>query len=102
MLTNRYLFGIPSDSRVGSDGRFLKEADITEAKLKTIRKLNNIALQRGQTLAQMAIAWALRNPAVTSSLIGASKVSQIEDIAGALNNLDFRAEELQLIDGVSG
>ncbi len=100
LLTNRYLDGIPSDSRVGSDGRFLKEADITEAKLNTIRQLNDIALQRTQTLAQMAIAWTLRNPAVTSSLIGASKVSQIEDIAGALDYLDFSAEELQLIDRI--
>jgi L-glyceraldehyde 3-phosphate reductase len=100
LLTNRYLNGIPSDSRVGADGRFLKESDITAAKLKTIRQLNDLALQRGQSLAQMAIAWTLRNPAVTSSLIGASKVSQIDDIYGALKSLKFSEEELLTIDRI--
>ena len=102
LLTNRYLDGIPSDLRVGGDGRFLKESDISEAKLKTIHQLNELAQGRGQSLAQMAIAWTLRNPVVTSSLIGASKVSQIEDICGALDNLDFSEDELQMIDRILG
>ena len=102
LLTNRYLGGIPSDSRAGGDGRFLKEIDVTDGKLNTIRSLNELAQGRGQTLAQMAIAWTLRNPVITSSLIGASKVSQIEDIVGALNKLDFSKEELQLIDQILG
>jgi len=102
LLTNRYLDGIPSDSRVGGDGRFLKEEDITESKLNTIRQLNELAIQRGQTLAQMAIAWTLRKPVVTSALIGASKVSQIEDINGALNKLDFSEGELSRIDQILG
>ena len=100
LLTNRYLDGIPSDSRVGGDGRFLKESDLTQGRLNTIHQLNKHAKERGQTLAQMAIAWTLRNPVVTSALIGASKVSQIEDIVGALENLDFSAEELQLINRI--
>jgi L-glyceraldehyde 3-phosphate reductase len=98
LLTNRYLNGIPSDSRAGNDGRFLNKDHITKNKLETILQLNRIAQNRNQTLAQMAIAWTLRNPVVTSSLIGASKVSQIEDIVGALNNLKFSDEELNKID----
>jgi L-glyceraldehyde 3-phosphate reductase len=98
LLTDRYLIGIPSDSRVGRDGGFLKKDDITEEKLTTIYRLNELAQNRHQTLAQMAIAWTLRNPVVTSSLIGASKVSQIEDIVRALKNLSFTEEELQLIE----
>lgn len=98
LLTNRYLNGIPSDSRAGNDGRFLNEDNITKSKLDTILQLNQIAQNRNQTLAQMAIAWTLRNPVITSSLIGASKVSQIEDIVGTLNNLKFSTEELNKID----
>ncbi len=98
LLTNRYLKDIPSDSRVVRDGRFLNKSHLTEKKLKTIQQLNKIADDRKQTLAQMAIAWTLRNPVVTSSLIGASKVSQIEDIVGVLDNLSFREEELQQIE----
>ncbi len=100
MLTNRYLRGIPSDSRVGGDGRFLKESDLSSDKLKTIHQLNKHAQQRGQTLAQMAVAWTLRNPFVTSALIGASKVSQIEDICSSLNGLEFSEEELRIIDTI--
>ena len=100
LLTNRYLQGIPSDSRVGKDGQFLKENDLSEDKLETILRLNKLAQDRQQTLAQMAIAWTLRNPVITSSLIGASKVSQIEDIVGVLNNLNFREEELQIIEEI--
>jgi len=97
MLTNRYLNDIPADSRVVKDGRFLKESHLTKEKLNTIKLLNDLAKNRGQTLAQMAIAWTLRNPVVTSSLIGASRVSQIEDIVGALGNLSFKERELLLI-----
>lgn len=100
LLTNRYLNGIPSDSRAGNDRRFLSKDEITENRLKIIMGLNNMAQERNQTLAQMAIAWTLRNPVVTSSLIGASKVSQIEDIRGALNNLTFSNEELNKIDNL--
>jgi len=100
MLTNRYLKDIPTDSRIGKDGRFLNETHLTDEKLKTIQQLNELALDRGQTLAQMAIAWTLRNPVVTSSLIGASKVSQIEDIVGVLENLNFTEEELQLVEKI--
>jgi len=100
LLTNRYLDGIPSDSRVGGDGRFLKKSDITNGKLNTIRQLNNLAQDRGQTLAQMAIVWTLRNPVVNSALIGASKVSQIEDIVSGLENAYLSDEELQLIDRI--
>ena len=100
LLTNRYLNGIPSDSRAGNDGRFLNKDHITKSKLETILQLNRIAQDRNQTLAQMAIAWTLRNPVITSSLIGASKVSQIEDIVGALNNLKFSTEELNKIDNL--
>jgi len=100
LLTNRYLNGIPSDSRAGADGRFLNKNHITENKIEIISQLNKIAQYRNQTLAQMAIAWTLRNPVVTSSLIGASKVSQIEDICGTLNNLKFSDEELNKIDNL--
>ena len=100
LLTNRYLQGIPSDSRVGKDGQFLKENDLSEDKLETILRLNKLAQDRQQSLAQMAIAWTLRNPVITSSLIGASKVSQIEDIVGVLDNFGFTKEELKLIEQV--
>lgn len=100
LLTDRYLKGIPSDSRVGRDVGFLKKDDISEDKLKTIHRLNELAQDRKQTLAQMAIAWSLRNPVITSSLIGASKIGQIEDIVGALKNLNFTENELQLIEKI--
>jgi len=100
LLTNRYLKDIPADSRAVRDGRFLNKSHLTEKKLKTIQQLNEIAQDRKQTLAQMAIAWTLRNPVITSSLIGASKVSQIEDIVGVLENLSFTEEELKLIEGI--
>jgi L-glyceraldehyde 3-phosphate reductase len=97
MLTNKYLHGIPSDSRAGKTGTYLKKESITEELLGKINKLNNIAEKRGQTLAQMAIAWVLHNPVVTSALIGSSKVEQIDDAVGALNNLEFSDEELKSI-----
>lgn len=101
MLTDRYLCGIPSDSRVKTDGRFLKEASITEEMLAKIRALNTIAEERGQTLAQMALSWVLKDGAVTSVLIGASKPSQILDNIGAAANTHFTEEELSLIDKIS-
>lgn len=94
LLTNRYLDGIPEDSRVKTDGRFLKEAAITEEKLAQIRGLNEIAQQRGQTLAEMALSWVLKDGAVTSVLIGASKSSQILDNIKALDNICFTEDEL--------
>jgi len=99
MLTGRYLNGIPADSRAGHDPRFLKPESITAEKLARIRKLDAIARGRGQSLAQMALAWVLRQPAITSALIGASKTSQIEENLGALRNLAFSAEELRTIEG---
>jgi len=100
LLTNRYLGGIPSDSRAAGISPFFNPEQITEDKLEKVRKLNALAGERGQTLAQMALAWALRGGRVTSVLIGASKVSQVEDCVGALANLDFSDEELRAIDGI--
>lgn len=99
-LTNRYLTGIPADSRAGSDPRFLRPANITDALLNKVRKLNDHAKQRGQTLAQMALAWTVRDPAVTSALIGASRPAQIEENIKAFANADFTADELKLIDAI--
>ncbi|HEX9074841.1 MAG TPA: L-glyceraldehyde 3-phosphate reductase [Anaerolineae bacterium] len=100
LLTDRYLHGIPEDSRANKPHGFLKREQITGEKLSQIRRLNEIAHRRGQTLAQMALAWVLRHPEMTSALIGASRVSQIEDAVSALNNLQFSAEELESIDRV--
>ena len=100
LLTNRYLAGIPPDSRAGHDPRFLKPEHITETRVLQIRQLDTLAKNRGQSLAQMALAWVLRQPAVTTALIGASKVSQIEDNLGALKNLHFTAGELEAIDRI--
>lgn len=101
MLTDRYLHGIPADSRAAKD-RFLSESSITEDKLERIRGLNRISADRGQSLAQMAIAWILRDQPkgspVTSALIGASSVRQLEDSLAAIDNLEFSPEELSAID----
>lgn len=102
MLTNRYLDGIPADSRAGRHkSPFLTESSITEDKLLKIRALNEIALQRGQTLAQMALAWVLRKELVTSVLIGASKKEQVIENVKILENLDFSEEELAAIDKIT-
>ena len=101
MLTNRYLNGIPADSRIMTDGRFLKQSAVTPECLEQIRKLNEIAKERGQTLAEMALAWVLKDGVVTSVLIGASKPSQILDNIKAINNTAFSAEELKRIDEIS-
>ena len=100
LLTNRYLDGIPADSRAAHDPRFLKRKDITEARLATLRALNTLAKKRGQSLAQMSLAWVLRQPAVTTALIGASKTAQIDDNLGALTNGDFTPAELAKIDRI--
>lgn len=100
MLSDRYLNDIPADSRAGKEGTFLKRERITEDYLTTARKLNEIARQRGQTLAQMALAWVLRHPVSTSALIGTSTVQQVEDSAAAVRNLSFSEEELQQIESV--
>jgi L-glyceraldehyde 3-phosphate reductase len=100
VLTNRYLKGIPADSRAGKPDTFLSREDITEDKLSKVRCLNELAQKRGQSMAQMALAWVLRMPAVTSALIGASRVSQVEDAVATLNRLDFSQEELEAIEKV--
>ena len=101
MLTDRYLHGIPDDSRIKTDGRFLKEGAITEERLAQIRGLNEIAKNRGQTLAEMALAWVLRDGVITSVLIGASKPSQILDNIKATENTTFSQDELDEIDKYS-
>jgi L-glyceraldehyde 3-phosphate reductase len=98
LLTNKYLSGIPEGSRASKAHGFLKPAHITDDKLAKVNKLNEIAQSRGQTLAQMALAWILRHESMTSVLIGASKVEQIEDAVGTLNRLDFSSDELQQIE----
>ena len=100
VLTDRYFKGIPADSRAGHDPRFLRPADITDAVLAKTRKLNDFAQSRSQTLAQMALAWVLRHKTVTSALIGASKVQQVDDCVGVVKNLNFSAEELALIESI--
>lgn len=101
MLTNRYLNGIPEDSRMRSNSIFLNENALTEQRLQQIRALNDIAAERGQTLAEMALAWILRDGVVTSVLIGASRPAQIIDNIGALKNTSFTEEELRRIDEIS-
>src|ERR1022692_3111656 len=100
ILTDRYFKGIPADSRAGHDQRFLRPSDITDAVLAKTKKLNDLAQSRGQTLAQMALAWVLRHKVVTSALIGASKVSQVDDCVGATRNLNFTGEELAHIETI--
>ena len=101
LLTDRYLHGIPEDSRIRADGRFLKESALTPQRLKQIQALNDLARQRGQSLAEMALAWLLRDPAVTSVLIGASKPEQILDNLKAVQSADFSQEELETIDRIA-
>lgn len=100
MLTDRYLNGIPEDSRIKTDGRFLKSDALTNGRLAKIRALNDLASERGQTLAEMALAWILRDGIVTSVLIGASRPSQILDNIKAIQNTSFSADELQKIDSI--
>ena len=100
-LTDRYLNGIPEDSRIRKDGRFLKESILTAERMKQIRKLNELAAQRGEKLADMALAWLLQKKEVTSVLIGASKTQQILDNIKAIHSAPFTEEELQKIDEYS-
>jgi len=100
LLTRRYLAGIPADSRAAQDPRFLKPEHITVEKLNRIRQLDALACGRGQSLAQMALAWVLRQPAITSALIGASKVAQIEENLGALQAPAFSPDELAAIERI--
>ncbi|HDT2074077.1 MULTISPECIES: L-glyceraldehyde 3-phosphate reductase [Enterobacter] len=101
-LTNRYLNGIPADSRAASGSQFLNPDQITEEKLVKVRKLNALAESRSQKLSQMALAWILRHESVTSVLIGASKAAQIDDAVGMLENRHFSDEELNIIEGILG
>jgi L-glyceraldehyde 3-phosphate reductase len=102
MLSEKYLHGIPEDSRIARDGRFLHKSDITEEKLAKISKLDKIARERGQTLPQMALSWLLKDQDVTSVLIGASKPEQILDNIGVIRHTQFSEEELRNIDGIVG
>lgn len=100
MLTDRYLNGIPEDSRIRTDGRFLKEERITDSTVDGLRKLNELAAERGQSLAQMALNWILKDNDVTTVLVGASKPSQLLDNIGVVNRTPFTSEELQKIDAI--
>lgn len=102
LLTDRYLHGVPDDSRAAKPHGFLKRDQITKEKLDKVQRLNALARGRGQSLAQMAIAWVLRHKGMTSALIGASRVSQIEECVAALKNLDFDETELAKIDAIVG
>ena len=101
LLTDRYLKGIPEDSRVRTDGRFLNEKSLSEDKIEKIKQLNQIAKDRGQSLAQMALAWLYHREEITSVLIGASKPEQIIENIAMLNNLNFTEEELRKIDSIA-
>ncbi len=100
VLSNRYLHGIPTDSRAGKAHGFLKSDQITEARLAQIRALNELALARGQSLAQMALAWLLKDPRITSVLVGASSAEQLRDSLACLQHLDFAADELNAIETI--
>ena len=100
LLTDKYLKGIPSDSRAAKPTGFLKVEHVTDEKIKKIRELNIMALDRGQSLAQMSLSWVLRHKEVTSALIGTSKVEQIDDAVMALNHLSFSQDELKKIDNI--
>ena len=101
LLTDRYLNGIPADSRIRSDGRFLKQSALSEERLAQIRALNELAKKRGQSLAEMALAWIFRDQVVTSVIVGASKKEQILDNIGALRNMSFTEEEIKAIDAIA-
>jgi L-glyceraldehyde 3-phosphate reductase len=100
VLSNRYLGGVPSDSRA-THGRWFNASMISEDKIKMLRALDGLARSRGQTLAQMALAWVLRGGVVTSALMGASRVEQLDDAVGAVKNLEFSTEELKQIDALT-
>jgi L-glyceraldehyde 3-phosphate reductase len=100
LLTNKYLHGIPEDSRAAKSTGFLQESQVTDEVIAKIKKLNTLAEKRGQTLAQMALAWLLKDDRVTSVLIGASKPAQLADSLKALDNIDFSSEELEKIEQI--
>jgi L-glyceraldehyde 3-phosphate reductase len=100
LLTDKYLGGIPEGSRASKPHGFLRPEQVTDEKVAKVRKLNDTAQARGQTLAQMAVAWVLRHPGMTSALVGASSVRQVEDNVAALSNLAFSAEELKAIEDI--
>ncbi len=100
LLTDRYLAGIPEGSRAAKPDTFLKKSDVTEERVAQVRALGELARARGQSLAQMSLAWVLRHETMASALVGASRVEQIEQCVGATNNLKFGEEELQRIDGI--
>lgn len=102
LLTDKYLHGIPSDSRIARDSRFLHESDLTESRLEQIRSLNELAEKRGQTLAQMALSWILKDDEVCSVLIGASRTQQIIENIAAIQNVNFTQEELRSIEEIRG
>jgi L-glyceraldehyde 3-phosphate reductase len=102
LLTDRYLAGIPNDSRAAKPSGFLKPADVTDEKRAQVVRLKAIAEKRGQSLAQMAIAWVLRIPVMASALVGASRVRQLEDNVRTIENLSFSAGELETIDRILG
>jgi L-glyceraldehyde 3-phosphate reductase len=100
LLTDKYLKGIPADSRAAKDGRYLKPDQIAPEKVALIQRLNEVALRRGQTLAQLAIAWLLKDPRISSVLVGVSRPEQLDDNVAAVRNTTFSAEELQEIEGI--
>ncbi|CNL78329.1 aldo/keto reductase [Yersinia enterocolitica] len=100
LLTDRYLAGIPLDSRAASDSKFLNPEQLSAEKLAKVRQLNELALDRGQKLSQMSLAWVLRGGRVTSALIGASKISQIDDAVGMLANTEFSDAEIKAIENI--
>lgn len=100
LLTDKYLDGIPSDSRAAKESGFLKSDQVTKEKINKVRALQKIAEQRGQSISQMAIAWLLRFDVVTSVLIGASSVDQLEQNLASLNNIEFSNQELEDIEGI--
>jgi L-glyceraldehyde 3-phosphate reductase len=100
LLTDKYLKGIPVDSRAAKDGRYLKADQIAPEKVALIQRLNEVALRRGQTLAQLAIAWLLKDSRISSVLVGVSRPEQLDDNVAAVRNTTFSAEELQEIEGI--
>ncbi|MFM7174361.1 MAG: L-glyceraldehyde 3-phosphate reductase [Caldilinea sp.] len=100
LLTQKYLSGIPEDSRAAKTHGHLRSEEVSAKRVALVHRLNHLAQQRGQTLAQMAIAWVLRHPQMTSALVGASKISQVEDNAAAVQNLTFTAAELESIEAI--
>ena len=100
ILTDKYLKGIPEDSRIAKDGRYLKKNQVSEEVIKKVRSLNEIALGRGQSLAQMAIAWLLKDPRITTVLVGVSKPEQLAENVNAVKNLNFSPEELKKIEDI--